>query len=325
MTHQFANYGKLATTPKVVEQVQTEDVLSPAIQISKLYTFQSFYDSTQLQNAILSAPPNVPIIKGTEDESQARGYAVGLHPSSQTPIALRFKSGDRQGASTTYMLKPGQVLRPTGRPGARSTAFDGFLYGLPFGWLGGGLATIYIFSTPDADVLWHGNPEILFHRMRVPIKQPGDLTAGGGFNNAPLNWPLRFPWSQALQGTAQVIQKGQAILAITEPTKTILTLRGASSLAVAAKMRIIYQATNDFGLDSTGAVILTNPIHEDVIWGTWSSLGTSGNLATQNEFMVLTGGLTRLAADDGGVVFLDASGAATLNLLFVDVARYGRL
>jgi len=313
------------STPKLVQGAQHEDVLSPAIQLPKLYPFQSFYDSTQLQNAILSAPSNSPIIKATEAESQLKGYAVGLHPSSQTPLAVRFKSGDRVSASATYMLKPGQVIRPSGRPAAQSAAFNGFLYGLPFGWLGGGLATLFVFQTPDADVLWHGNPEVLFHRMRVPIKQPADLTAGGSFNNAPLNWPMRFPWSQALQGTAQVIQKGQSILAITEPTKTILVLRGAASLAAAANMRIIYQATNDFGLDSTGAIILTNPIFEDITWGNWTSLGTSGNLATQNEFQVLAGGLTRLAADDGGVVFVDASGTAALSGLFVDVARYGRL
>jgi len=322
---QVPDYPRMKRAPELVQPVQYKDVLSPSVPIVQQFAFQSFFDSTQLQNAILSAPPNQAIIPSTKAESQLRGYAVGLHPASQAPLAVQFRSGDKSTQSTVFILKPGHIVRPTGKPIAESCAFNGFTYGLPFGWLGGGIVQLYVFTTPDADVLWHGNPELLFHRMRVPIKQPTDLTAGGAFNNAPLNWPMRFPWTQALQGANQIIQKGQAAVAITEGTRTIIALRGASSLAMASAMRIIYQATNDFGLNSDGSVNLTNPIFEDVTWGSFSSIGTSGNLATQNPFQVLTGGITRLAADDGGIVMVDNSGAARLSGLFVDVARYGRL
>ena len=90
-------------------------------------------------------------------------------------------------------------------------------------------------------------------------------------------------------------------------------------------MRAIIQGSIDFGLTSAGLVNTANPVHEDIAWPGWSSLGTSGNLATQNPTIIKdnTSILSRLVADDGGLVFLDISGAAALSGLFVDVCRYG--
>lgn len=96
-------------------------------------------------------------------------------------------------------------------------------------------------------------------------------------------------------------------------------------------MRIIYQATNDFGLDSAGDIVLTNPVYQDVTWPAFSSVGTSGNLATQNPVIELVNNslanpLTRLAADDGGIALVDLdSVGAPLTSGFVDFCRYGIL
>ena len=89
---------------------------------------------------------------------------------------------------------------------------------------------------------------------------------------------------------------------------------------------MLYQGTNDVGLDSASDVSLTlDPIFEDITWSTWTNLGTSGNLSTQDPFLMLNGGIARLAADDRGVLFVDASGAAVFSGLFIAVVRYGTL
>lgn len=295
----------------------TAEVSGPAIVIPKLFAFQSYFDSTLLQKALISQPPNELIVKATEEEGQTGGYGVGLHPSSQTPVAIALIGAG--GSSSVYILKPGQVFWPQGSP------FRGYRWGLPYGWLGGGMATLYVFQTREAEVRWFGNPEIIFHRATFAVKQPTDLTSGGSFNNAPKNWPLRFPWTQALQGSNSVPQQGSAAIAV-EPTRVEMVLRTAgAALANPADMRILFQATNDFGLDSTGAVVLTYPVFETVTWGSYANLGTSGNLATADELLERAQGIARLAADDGGVLMVDASGAAALSGLFVDVCRYGRL
>lgn len=306
-----------------IEQENTRpvmpDVFSPAIQIPRLFTFQSYHDSTLLENAILQQAKNVPIVQSTLKIDQTPGYALGLAPSSQTPIAVEFLTGAKSG-SATMLLKPGQVLRPQG-----GTTFTGFRWGLPFGWLGGGLATVLVFTTKEAHVSWAENSEVIFHRVRIPVLQPADLTALGANNNARKNWPLRFPWTQALFGASQLSQTGSPVTAIANPTRTLMVLRGASSLGAGSTMRMIYQATNDVGLNSAGAVVNTNPIFEDVTWPVFTSLGTSGNLATQNPFLMRTGGVARLAADDGGLALLDISGFEALTGLFVDFVRYGVL
>src|SRR5260221_7507391 len=147
---------------------QTRSILpetsAPVQQISRLFLYQSYFDSTLLQNAILEQTRNSPIVESTVQENQIPGYAIGLHPSSQTPVAIQFKLGAQPSSSQAIVLKPGQVVRPHGLPrGMNSGAFSGFRWGLPFGWLGGGVATLLVFSTPDADVSWPGTPEVIFH------------------------------------------------------------------------------------------------------------------------------------------------------------------
>lgn len=305
--------AKLIATP-----VNDPTIHSPALQVSKKFAFQSYFDNTLLEKALLSQPPSTTIIDPTE--TQVRGYGVGLHPSSETPVAIEFRAGN-SGGSSTFVLKPGQVLFPSGR----RREFSGLKYGLPYGWLGGGNATIVIFSTPDAEVSWGGEPEVIFHRARYAIKQPADLTDVGSFNNAPKNWPLRFPWTQALQGSSSLPQKGKPLLAITQPTKAIIALRGKTSLAAAANCRVIIQGTNDFNRDSSDAVVLTATQYATVVFPSFTRIGTSGNMATHDPMVFVKDDWIRLGADDGGVLFVDNTGAATLNGCFADVVRYGRL
>lgn len=292
------------------------------IRISRIFLFQSYFDDTFLHNALLLQPPNQPIVNPVE--VQVGGYAIGLHPSSQTPIAVQFKSGN--GASAPLILKPGQVERPHGKMFAeRSGAFLGFTWGLPFGWLGGGLATIHVFQTPDADVAWPGEGEVIFHRQRMRIAAVAAVPAA-----APLNWPTRFPWSNASYIAAGLAaatpQGGQAAIAVV-PTRTYFRLR-LNALAAASRMRVVWQGSNDFDLNAAGAVVLTQVTYVDVTWPLIVAIGAPAGNLTTNQFPItqIEGGWpVRSSCDDGGVALIDASGTAALAGAYVDVIRYGRL
>lgn len=317
----YATFNRPAApgVPHTKSYAQLPDTKSPGVAITNLFKYQSYYDSTLLQNALLLQSVNEPVVGSTVQKANIGGYAFGLHPSSQTPVAVQPIVGGQGASPQTIILHPGQLYRPHGRPNGAPGNFSGFNWGLPFGWLGGGVATLYVFPSPDADAAWPGNAEVLFHRQRIAIQQPAGLAALGA---APKNWPLRFPWTQAV-GAAGQSQAGAAIVSIAEPTRTILSLR-SNSLANPSDMRVIWQADNDFDLDSTGAIILTSPRFITTTWGSYAANGGGGNLGTNFPLMTLTGEIERIAADDGGVVFLDMSGG-NLTGLFVDVARYGRL
>lgn len=299
------------------------DVFSPATHFSKLFTFQSYFDATLLERAILTQNPNDPIIASTEDSSQESGYSLGLHPSSQTPIAVQFLQGGMP-ASSVLFLKPGQIITPFGRPNPnQASQFSGFRYGLPMGWLGGGLATICVFHTPKAIATWTENAELLFQKVTVPIIALAAVTSAAN-NNARRNWPMRFPWSQALRGSSGVNQASNPVLAIS-PTKVLARLRGVTSLASSYAVRCIFQASNDFGLDNAGAVVNTNTPFIDIYWDIFSSIGTSGNLATQTPFKGMPAEFVRIAADDGGLAIIDNSAAAAFASGSIDFVRYGTL
>ena len=252
------------------------DSASPAQQISRVFTQQSYFDDALLEKAILAQKRNEPIVQSTFKEEQIPGYAIGLAPWSQTVVAIQFKIGGQPTSSQALVLKPGQIVRPHGLPrGMASGSFSGFAWGLPFGWLGGGLATIIVFQTPDADASWPGDSEVVFHRTRMRIKAPAAAPT-----NALKNWPLRFPWTQALQGANSVPQQGQPAVAITQPTQVLMRLR-LTTLAAPATMRIIAHESNDFDLDSAGAVITSPSGFIDFTWPSFAAAGIgAGNLIT---------------------------------------------
>lgn len=317
------SYRDFGDSPKSAGSVE---IFAPPAQISKVFDFQSYFDSTLLEKALLKQSPNQLLVESTVQEQQLSGYAIGLHPSSQTPVAIEFKVAGQSGSSGVMVLTPGQIVRPTGqRAGEKQGGFAGFRWGLPYGWLGGGMATLFVFQTPDANVDWRGNSEVIFHRARYAIKQPADITVGA-LNNAPKNWPLRFPWTQALRGANALPQQGQPSVSIADPTRVTFVLRGLTTLPAADnRLRLAFQATNDFGLDSAGAPVLTSPIYDEIVFPAFNDLGTSGNMSTQDPAVLYTGFLARVAADDGGLLVIDNSGSATFNGAFLDVCRYGRL
>lgn len=289
---------------------------SPVQQLTRQFKFQSYLHDTFLQQAILNQPRNEPIVPSTLKDEQISGYAIGLHPSSQTPVAIQFDVGAQPSSSAAIILKPGQLVRPHGLPaGMDSGAFSGFRWGLPFGWLGGGVATLLVFSTPDADVAWPGDPELIFHRQRMQILAAGDIGT-----DAPYNWPLRFPWPRAVNGEENIPQQGQAQISV-QPTRVILRLR-LDELLAPATMRIVFQSTNDFDLNSAGDVVDSPVGFIDHTWDTFASVG-AGKLGTQYPYVELGQVISRLAADNGGVqlIALDSE----IEDAFVDVVRYGTL
>lgn len=291
--------------PDTQRQSLLADIPGPAQQLSQLFDYQSYFDSTLLERALLEQRPNEQIVASTRREEQIPGYALALHPSSQTPVAVSFRVGGMPSSSGAIVLTPGQVVRPLGLPpGARNGNFSGFSWGLPYGWLGGGLATLVVLLSPDADVSWRGNPEVLFHRQRMVIANPGAFVLP-----PPFNWPMRFPWTQAVAGASSQTQRSQPVVAV-EPTRVLLRLR--TNLAAPADMRVLAIGSDDFD----GADLAQTPAAIDMTWGDWTGPGY--------QVQELPMRMGRLGADDGSVALLDMSGG-DLEGVFVDVVRYGRL
>lgn len=304
------------------------DTHQPGTSVTMLFPYQSYFDDTLLQQALLQQSQNEPIVNSASPalgaptqmvKTNTGGYSFGLHPSSQTPVAVLPLVGGQPASPQPVILKPGQIFRPHGRPGLKAGNFSGLNWGLPFGWLGGGIATLFIFSSPDADVDWPGDDvELIFHRQRMKIADPVALPA-----NAPLNWPVRFPWTQAVRGAGNISQKGQGIVAV-EGTRTVMSLR-LGALGAAARMRVLYQGTNDLDLDASGTVIATPVRFQDYVWGSYAANGGAGNLGVNYPVVELPSPSIRLSADDGGVQLVDMSGTGALAGQYVDVVRYGRL
>jgi hypothetical protein len=297
-------------------RVLTGEVNAPAVEVSTSFVYQSYFNDTLAEKAILPQPPSDPIVPSTLKRVDLAGYAVGLTPSSEAPVAIQFHTGQQQGASPVLRLKPGQVIRPFGRPGPDAAQFSGFSFGLPFGWLGGGTVSLILFRTSDAWVDWPGSlNEYVFHRLRLrilPTVPPLPTTP-------PYNWPLRFPWVQASSGSAALSQRGQPGFVVT-PTRTLLRLR-LDSLAAPETMRMLFCGTNDLAIGPDGLVNLNDVVAYDVVWGTWSQVGAGPG--TQYQFQFLTDGPERLSADNGGVIL--TTNDANIAGQYVDIVRYGRL
>jgi hypothetical protein len=290
---------------------------APAVEVSAKFVYQSYFDNVLGPAALLRQSPNQQIVQSTLRKQDLSGYAVALHPASQTPIAITFKGGQQQGSSPTYRLKPGEYLRPFGSPGGVPGKFSSFEWGLPFGWLGGGNATLLVFRTSDAKAEWTDRSEVIFHRIRLPVFAPANVPVAPAFN-----WPTRFPWPHAVSGVDALTQAGTPVLSVT-PTRTLLLLRLAN-LVSSATMRVYFVGAEELAETSTGAIPLTEAAAYDVIWGVWSSIA-SANFPAQFQFQYLPVEMYRLGANDGGIILVDGSGGLSLANQFVDVVRYGVL
>lgn len=297
---------------------------APALEITEIFPYQSYFDDALGAAAILPAPPNEGIIPSTFKEVNLSGYAVGLHPSSETPIAVRFKTGAQQGASPIFRLKPGEVLRPHGRPNgdASSGQFSGIEWGLPAGWLGGGAANLILFRTADAHVNWIDHAEVAFYRTRMPIVAPANVPAAAV---AAKNWPGRFPWAFAKFGTTNLNQRGRAALSL-QPTRTLLRLREVS-LANPTDVRVMFFGADVLAQDGTvptPVVDLTDVGFFDMTWGSFSQpAGSAGLSLLAMPTQMLTGQIERISCNVGGIVMMAL--AADLEGSFVDLVRYGKL
>jgi len=317
-------------------QVMSGETEAPAYELPLLFPYQSYFSTSLGAQAILPQPANNPIVPSTQPDRpvQVAGYALGLHPSSETPVAVQFFTGAQQGASATYRLKPGEIIRPHGRPKGpgHSGQFSGFTYGLPFGWLGGGSALLVVFRTADATAQWFDHNEVIYHRVRLPIVAAASLPATAAL--VP-NWPTRFPWPNAvsaLSSAAGITQRGQPALAV-HPTRTLMRLASVTGAALLAPatMRIYFRIADALAQEAFGtAGEVQNNVSDtafiDYVWGSFAQqAGAAAPYATSTPMTILTGEMERLACNDGAIVL--SSDAATLNDggALVDFVRYGRL
>lgn len=332
--------GSLRGEPSLTPRMTTVGVLpaskAAASQISKVFAYQSFCDTDSEWRAVLPQSPSEPIVASTRESVQTSGFGVALHPDSQTPVAIRFIGAGRDAGSGVYILKPGQQIRPTGvlvdgRPG-----FSGFEWGLPFGWLGGGLATIIVLQTPDAAVDWPASTptEIIFHRQRLTVLGSGDLynvisTVPATWAN---NWPMRFPSPLTVRYDVNLDveypQGGNPQIAISHASRVVMRL--PKLLTTATSMRALFYFID--GLGNPGTTGAADVTAVDVTWPALTSYplptGYRQNtviLAPELFTAFACEGLPTAAANRGPAGMLLVSDDPELRFQPVDIIRYGYL
>lgn len=302
------------------------DAISP-IQVKRQdFALQSYFDDTLLNAALNFQPPGELIVPSTRQVVSSPCFGLALHPASQTPIAVRFQGGMEAQQSQTYILAPGQVVRPAIR-----FPFPGFSWGLPRGWLGGGSAYLIVLKAPDAEVAWpRERPEIVYHRFRMPITAQAAIAA----NSFLLGLPFRFPWpfapTTANSGGQTSTSAASAVIAL-EPTRLQMKLR-LTSLAAAVDMRVLVKNSmqwdqnggtpggiNPDGTTATASALSGEIEGVDVTWPAGSALADA-------VFPVLEilNPWARLVGDNASIALSDL-GNATLTTQKVDICQIGRL
>lgn len=304
------------------------EVAAPAFELNDTFWYQSYFDDALQEKALFRQNPNEQIVKSTlHEDSTVSGYGAALHPSSESPVAVQFLTGGQQGASQTYHLKPGQLVRPQGA-GFENGQFSGIRWGLPFGWLGGGAVSLVLLRSHDARVEWASDHvELAYHRIRLLIQDPAMVSVNAGAYNGPLNWPHRFPWPAAVFGTSSLTQRGQPALVV-QPTRTAFSLRVAA-LVNPADVRLNWVGADVWAQgapDSQGntTTSLADVRATDITWGSWAQ--QAGAVAPFNSAfptLLLTGEAERYAANAGALV--PTSTDANLQNQYMDIVRYGRL
>lgn len=296
--------------------------LGPPVSFSEVFSYQSYHDSTAQGNALLQQDYGQDIVASTLKDQVISGYGVGLDPSSETPVSVIFDFAPAIGSSPALILHPGQVLFPLGRTPAYP--FLRIKWGLPYGWLGGGLARLVIFRSPYAEVCWSSFKDIIFHKMRLPI---GTAVAANP-NWGP--WPLRFPYVGAQrQVSATNYRQGGTPQIAVRPTRTQVRLL-LGTVAAAASMRCLFYYPDQ--LTSAAAAF------EDITWGTTSPVyaaGTWGGVAIPEAPVqtfdsgplvdLSTEGSFSASAGSQTYAFVVRSANAALQGQYVDFVRWGRL
>lgn len=298
---------------------------SPPVVVSKVFPIQSFFNylgQAVGAQALISQPPGTQIVNPQPRNDS--GYSLGLAPWSQTPVVVSFKVGGQRSTSAPLLLKPGQIIRPQGKSGDKPANFNGFEYGLPFGWMGGGLATLFVFPSAEAEVVWSAPlNEVLFHCQQVQIRTTSLTPPAAPFLR---NWPIAFPWNDcfrydAVAGVA-LEQNGQPSLSITETTKVMLRLRGNIALTAPEACRALLWGTDAFehGADGLTPTLTQSFFYDFAFPGNGVVAGMAANdpvAALPNDFFALGGSLAGITLD---VV----AGSPILGGI-VDILRFGRL
>ncbi len=293
------------------------------------FPWQSFFDNTQLQQALSVQPQNAAIVPSTLNSLSIGGFGVGLHPDSECPMAVRFKANAGVPDSQTMVLVPGQIVYPHA-----CAPFSGLDCGLPFGWLGGGTAQLVIMKTPEAAEWWAPGAEVVIQRLRMIIQ------ADGAAPTFRYGLPTGFPWKNALRyntasPTTPFPQGGSAIIHAI-PTRTELKLR-LTVLAADALVNVIISNSSPFDEDNADPPTLSGeeevvPVLFPKIVGAFAYYPTAGF-----SFPVPGGALSPsaplgygnhspgvlLAGDDATFAVMNESGNAALTGAYVDIVRYG--
>lgn len=287
------------------------------VQFSEQFPLQSYFDAaaeltTPPATAALTQPANSAIVQSTlKVKANQSGYAIALAPWSQAPVALRVNFGEG-GNSAAVLLKPGQTFRPNG-----NVRFQGFEYGLPYGWLGGGTVTLFLFKTPGAEVWWSGKQsEILFHRLRTTI-----LTAPAAAPSYK-NWPNKFPWAQMyryVSGGPQESQQGQPTLAVSEVTRTQLVLNSTADYTGDNLATMFFWGTDDFSIGADGVTAVnTHNFAYPLYWPTGTALQGG------RPILDLPPAVASQASNQWGISLVAPIGSALIGQT-VDICRYGIL
>jgi len=311
------------------------------IQLSSSFLYQSYFDVNAAEAAVLNQGSGQLVVNTRAtpaQEYEASGYGVGLDPTSETPVAVEFKS-PRGSGSASVLLRPGQVIFPFGRE--KGEEFAGFRWGLPYGWLGGGRAYLTVLRSPHAELGW--NPRampLVFHRQTIPVNIAGaNLTIIEASTAHNPNWPLRFPnpGTQRYTAAGPLSQASQPVLTV-EPTSVLLRLRSvlvdptAAVLTLPSTVRFLFYGTDQFDLASDGTVIMSGVGFQDVTFPSYSKGGTNGvhqmpveirtdGLFTQSALNPATPGLNNL----GVIAVSMGDGDDLLTNWAVDIVRYGKL
>jgi hypothetical protein len=290
-----------------------------AFALTDNFIFQSYFDSTLLETAIV--PNNSQgngIASSTFRDRPVAGVGIALLPMSQTPIAVLPVSLTGDAASqAAVVLKPGEVYYP-------GSTFRSLKYGVPYGWLGGGTVYMVILRENIGDVSATGSPEMIVHRQRMIVRD-------GTYNPAslPKNWPARFPWINATNNLAQA-QQGAPFLA-PQFTRVALRLR-VTNLAAQGVVRLFVAGTEDFDEQNTAQDAVsaydaptTSGMFYDNFFPVISPSGAQVGGLDLSEFPVTVIGKDFIppGGDAATAVMLDMTGNTAGNP--IDVIRYGTL
>jgi hypothetical protein len=285
--------------------------------LRNVFLHQSFFDSTQLQQATLPQTLSERIIGSTLIKSPSvKGRIIALHPNSKTPVTVQPGAEVGSSGSSAFTLIPGQKAKIHGN------GFRGLDWGLPVGWLGGGLATLLVADDEEALLDWTTvQSEVVFHRLRLaivsdaanPSATPTDINA---------NWPIHFPWRNAFryntaQPTVPAMQGSQQPELTVSPTRIALRLR-VSNLTSPTPMRLIWQGNSILDEDSTGTVGFSDYTAIDVNWPAAQGTTTPFPVIELPTEAMQFGG-------DSAVLTLTDLGNTSLTSKYVDIVRYGRL